>query len=443
MIAPVAVLFVLMFAERGAVSHALLAAGRSQPTVSQQIGIDAAVARYGDDTPTGRGVVIGHVESLAGGGYQPNADARRFEGVHFRMLSGESKVSGHANGTATVIYGRGGLAPGVTDVDCYASHHWLGAGCLRAGMPFAPDPGRARVQTHSWVGRRPGDNARHTLRRLDALVDEHDVIVVVGVDNNPSRPVPELLASAHNVISVGRIDRNSSGGVTRVEGAGRSKPELVGPARLTSTTTPIVAAVAARLVDAADQQDDTAATQSEVIKAVMLAGAMRDADWQPAEGRTLDDRTGAGLVRFDRALDMLLAGQPARDEQAAVGWAFKRMGKGRSHHVSFTLDEPSELSAAATWHRRIDGRLVENFLPGQTVYLDTPRRADFDLRLLRVTDDGETVVAESASRVENVELVFERELPPGAYRLEVVRRDDSREPWDVAVAWRAAGAAER
>ena len=49
--------------------------------------------------------------------------------------------------------------------------------------------------------------------------------------------------------------------------------------------------------------------------------------------------------------------------------------------------------------------------------------------------DG-SVIAESRSRVDNIEHLYFTELPAGRYRLEIRRKDQLTEAWDYGLAWR-------
>src|SRR5690606_26494394 len=158
---------------------------------------------------------------------------------------------GHATTTAGVIYGPGNLAPGITDVHCYATAHWLTEGYLRAGTPLPPVEDDRRLFNHSWIGGSGGPGDLTVLRRVDYIVDARDAIMVVGVNNGRNTTVPSLLCSAYNVIAVGST--NSSGGYTSVDGEGRCKPDITAPTRMTSFATPMVGAIAARLLEMGDK----------------------------------------------------------------------------------------------------------------------------------------------------------------------------------------------
>ena len=246
---------------------------------------------------TGRGVPFGHVEGSFGD-YVPNLQDAAFAGVKMTARSGPSKINGHAQSTARIIYGSAGLAPGVQDVSFYTTSHWMGREVLRTGTRLPPITAGHRVFTHSWISN-SNVHAVNILSRVDYLIDEHDVMMVVGVNNGADTPVPALLGSAYNAVAVGVAHGNSSGGYTRIEGVGRCKPDIVAVRRTTSAATPVVAGTVAKLFEAADRMEDAAsAGKSEVIKAVLMAGAVKTSTWHSKPGKPLDEHLGAGGRAF-------------------------------------------------------------------------------------------------------------------------------------------------
>lgn len=426
--------------------------GASGVPLRESIGVLRLKQQAGSATPTGRGIPAGHVEGQWGE-YLPNTGDPTLRGVGFVPRSGPSAGNVHTTFTAKVIYGRNGLAPGIDEVYCYAANHWLGAGGLRTGTSQPPNADGRRLFSHSWIGE-SDRSAIDALRRVDYLVDREDVLIVAGVDNGAHSRVPALLASAYNAIAVGVADGTSSGGYTRVEGNGRCKPEIVAPTSTTSGATPVVAAMVARLLEAAGRRGDVPAAQhAEVIKAVLLAGAVKPRNWSPEPGKPLDEHLGAGIVRVDRSYKVLMTGPSEPDATGGMrGWAFDslRPGGKRAYDLEFAA-AVDDLSLVLVWHRRIDGRRATHLLTGHPVWLNTPRLANFDLRLTRVdaTDRGVGDEAltpqlhlESSSAIDNVEHVFARHLPAGRWRIEVDRRDGLEEEWDYAVAWFAVEAGE-
>jgi len=454
------------------------------PSEASLIGLPEAHQRWGQDTPIGRDVIVGHVEGNPGK-YTPNLRSERYQNIDFVPRSGESDPFGHAEGVAKKLYGRGGLAPGISEVHNFASSHWLGKGLLNGGTGNAPKlDDRPRLYTHSWISKLTGKAGADVLRRADYLIDTADVLMCVGVNNGRNTPVPPLMGSAYNVIAVGALNGNSSGGYTRFEVEGRCKPDVVAPGGLTSFATPVAAAVVARLLEAADQMasspdggavDDAAikhvgggagddpnaaqaidaspqsfaarnpAARSELIKAVLMAGAIKPQGWSREPGKPLDAHLGAGVVRLDRSLTILRGGEaePGRVRRR-YGWDY---GQARADQVlGYTFDVRQPLGPASimlVWNRRIDGRTIIAMPKGATRpikgWVHAPRLADFDLRLVEINDAGEAVQMQlSASRIDNVEHLYLPVLVPGRYRLEVIRRSDDApdERWDYALAWR-------
>ena len=221
------------------VTH-LVASAAGQVSLRDRIGWNEANERLGREMPTGAGIAFGHVEGNAGE-YRPDLTGPAYDAVAFSLRSGDSEPSAHATATAKIIYGSRGLAPGVEVVHVMTSQDFLTDALLRSNTtapPMSaeeePTPFPARVYTHSWIGDPPEAQALPILRRVDWLVDERDLIMVVGVNNGRESTVPALLGSAYNAIAVGQLQGNSSGGLTRVEVPGRVKPDLVAPGNLTS-----------------------------------------------------------------------------------------------------------------------------------------------------------------------------------------------------------------
>ncbi|MEM6393865.1 MAG: S8 family serine peptidase [Planctomycetota bacterium] len=391
-------------------------------------GLDAARRRLGPDMPTGRGVEFGHVEGPPTS-YAPDANNPRFAGVRFVLHDRDSPPSNHATSTARVIYGPKGAAPGVDTVHVFPAQAWLTDAYLRAGTTHPTDPTvTARVFTHSWIApENPGSPL--VLRKLDHVVDERDVLVVAGVNNGRNSSVPALLAPAFNVIAVGLANGNNSGGYTQIEREGRCKPDIVAPHSMTSFSTPLVAAMAGRLIEYADRTETADDGRTEVIKAALLAGAFKSRRWKPEPGKPLDERLGAGVVDVDRSLLILEGGPtPPGPTDKRYGYHFGGIASGTAQHFVFYADRPlGECSVILTWHRHVFGpRLAQAAL------------ANLDLRLSRQeADGGWSTVAESRSAIDNVEHVFKRSLPAGVYRLEVSRRGDGLlAGWEYALAWR-------
>lgn len=363
--------------------------------------------------------------------------------------SGNGTVSPHATGTAASIYGQRGLAPGVKTVRAFSTGHWLTSGYLNAGTgrpPVADDP--VRVFNHSWISNdRAG--AEEVLRRVDYQVDATGVIMCVGVNNKAGSRLPVLLGQAHNVITVGSVDANdaprSSRGSTFLEVENRVKPDLVATPGLTSHTTAMVTAAAIRLLDNADRFEDDqtreAAGRPETIRAVLMSGAQKSDKWQAAPNKPLDEHRGAGLLDFDRALQIHEQGPTGQaDMISSQGWDMAELEAGDVATYNFHLLEPAEqFVATLVWHRRVDPAELRNLRSGERTWIPLPYTTRMRLQLRNITEPAtpQTLV-ESDSRIDNVQHLHVPALEPGIYQIRVFRYPDAQHPgpWRFALAWR-------
>ncbi|MCC7205015.1 MAG: hypothetical protein IT441_08030 [Phycisphaeraceae bacterium] len=420
----------------------------SQParraSTRQLIGLTDLTRRIGGaKTPIGRDITTQHVEGPLGS-YLPDINLPQFQFVGFRPMSGPSQTSGHGTSTARLLYGRRALLPAVSDVACYASEDWIKDGYLRAGSPEPPRNDGRRLQNHSWIGM-VGPRAADVLRRIDYVVDQQDVVVVAGVNNGPNSSVPDLLASAYNVIAVGSDTGNSSGGYTRVDTPGRCKPDLVAPGGQTSYTTPVVTAVAGRLLEVADKMADAApnARKPAVIRAVLLAGAEKMPGWHTEPGHPLDSHLGAGRVRIDHSY-LILSRGPADPGRVTTpfGWDYQPIMPDGQQDYDFQLTRTAdEWSVILTWNRKVVGGQIEDPILLRPRWNNSAYVADLDLILYTLDDQGrETQLAVSNSKLDNVEHLYLKNIPAGHYRLRVRRVDpiNAVPACPYALAWRFA-----
>lgn len=406
--------------------------------------------------PTGAGVRVALIEaSLNGPGdpYLPSADPRptsgNFAGKEFSFVSGPGPVSGHALRAGSFFFGRNtdpllgdaSVAPGAGDgldagVECYQSDRWLGADFLRLGSDAWPTGGGRVVANHSWIGMSgvefTAEQVNEALRRLDWTVERDDAVVMVGLNNGAGTPVPPLLASAYNVLSIGRSDGRHSTGVSsfEVDGVGRIKPELVAPMTATSWSTAVVSSCAALLREAAASFSPEAQS-SEVMRALLLAGARRSpfSGWVNSATRPLDAHFGAGEVNVWRSYQILAAGDGGDGgdvrplSSGPHGWRYGVVpAAGERHEYVFAVPPgcvARELAAALVWNRTVDVAPESSWLEVE------PELVNLDLRL--ETNAGEQAGVELArsetgaqgSISHPLEYVRQRHLAAGEYELVV------------------------
>ena len=419
------------------------------PTLRHRLCWVHAKKRLKADMPMGRGIAVGQVEGSASTGYLANTHHKDLPGTGFIPESGESKLNGHATAVATYIAGPQSAGQGVRAIHAWTVNDWITTGYLNIGTTDNPrDDHPVRVFNHSWISP-ASPNAPLVLRRIDYAIDTNDILVVCGVDNKPGK-IPHLLASAYNVISVGTNTTPHSDGLTSIEVEGRCKPDIAASGGKTRWTTGSVTGICAALLEYADglvaaDERNKDATRSEVIKAVLFAGARRPERWAPPEGEPFDRKLGSGVVDMDRALVILDGGhaKPDKPTNQRYGWSFATIDPGKLRTYTFTVDEAQgQAGIALVWHRRVIGGKVNlvNNETGESREIWNPAQftPNLNLGLIKTNDDGsETLIAASTSKIDNVELIHVSKLDPGTYTLRIVRQaDGSKTTWDYAIAWR-------
>lgn len=433
--------------------------------IQAAIGFNALQSRLGAAMPTGAGVAVAQIET-GQPSFLPNTTHAELTGKNYLAQTGGGTVSSHATTVARLFYGSRSLAPGVPTVNLYEADDWLHGGLLRSETPDAPLTAQGRVLNNSWVISRdsdPGNDAAEdaaaidSARRLDLLVQRDGAIAVVGVNNGVNSTIPLLLANSYNSIAVGLSSGGSSAGGTTLDTIGRAKPDIVAPGPFpgsgsltVSRATATVSAAAALLLQTAG--NNAAAARPETIKAVLLSGATKEEfdltgatiatldDWSRTTTRPLDLRYGAGELNIDHSQRILAAGPQAPGSgqlDVATGWNLAQAGSPQQYFFRVPQGATTNsLSVTAAWNRRID------FQPGQGGNATlTPSLANVDLRLYAagVSADKQSFVVQggpldsSLSTIDNVEHIYQRNLTPGLYAIEV----SSNQAVDAAVAWDA------
>lgn len=428
----------------------------------EETGYYALRAMEGDALPDGSTVTVTQVES-GGRGYLPEAgegtftaSGSWFAGRTFRARSGESQASSHARDVAMHFFGanqnpsrgRAGMTPGIPLIDFYNSSgpdadSWLGGAWLRPGSASPRVEIRA-VQNHSWITNLTATSAaglNDSLLRLDYAIVRDGFLCVAAVNNftgdGDRPPVPALLASAYNVLSVGLTSGgHSSGGTPEgIDGPGRVKPEIVAPLDYTSFATALVSSAGALLRAKADVIGPEAG-RPETLKAILLAGATKDEvpGWSNSPDQPLDPLYGAGELNVLHSWRILTGARPSADRPTPdAGWDHLNLDPGESVSWAFRVasgESVPEFSAVAVWNRIVRDADGPGFRP-----VAEPR-TNYDLSW--EPEDPEVpdpaAAAHSRSTLENVEHIFLRNVPPGTWRLTLSNHSGPAVP--VAVAWR-------
>lgn len=480
----------------------LLSAQSATATYDDLIGYPELVAQLAGSTPTGAGIGVQHVEAAIGSGaqagnYAADPSTAAFSGKVFTNVTFDAGVtqgslgpSNHARGVGYNFYGNTiSIAPGISAIDSYEANHWLGfnvngssasahaSGFLNTqqGAFALPDTTSARIANHSWIGEFTSSAINsEVLRRLDFVVERDDFLNVVGIQNG-SASDRILLKSAFNEISVGMTNGNhveATLGVDSVYTAGRVAPNVVAPGfnipntnTTTSLATPMVSAVGALLLETA--QDGSLsngsitnrtrtinhAETSEVIKAVMMAGADRAvdnlngadlSDYVIDTSNNLDLDYGAGQVNVFHSYNILAAGEHDSDQDLgssvdidSLGWDYDANFGGDSAtndrgSYFFTADSSDDvLHATLAWNIEVSGFSSS---PSNTTF------HDLNLVLIDVTNNQVLTApgASSLSTDQNTENIFYDGLVAGnRYEIRVESASGQGAfDWDYGLAWR-------
>jgi hypothetical protein len=434
---------------------------------------DLGIRRLAEEqgiTLDGAGLPVAQVEANGGSGFfpgtDPNPSSGEFAGKHFTFVTSTANpaigASVHAATVGTNYYGdSGGAAPGVTDVSVYSLEGW-NEKVWHSGT-VAPAAIGARVANHSYLI----DQSQLGLflaPRVDFMTERDDLIQTIAVNNNDVNPPAGSSLSlpiAMNAITVGRVNGNhvsgTDGGASPYT-PGRVAPLLVAPADTTSYAAPLVAGLAADLVQAAHDNPSfsngeytsprTGATirhgeTSEVIKALLLSGADREgvATYTVNSTNGLDTRFGAGRANLYNSYQELAAGEQDAKERGNKE-TLKRWGydyesaftnTSKNSYV-FTGDLARKgIIASLVWNAKVPAADQSSFEESAKLY-------NFDLQLFDITAKGQPakLIAQSASRTENTENLFFGGLR-NKHKYVMIVKPAKGQPaftWDYGLSWR-------
>ena len=441
------------------------------------MGIPELQAMLGPNMPDGTGIKVQQVEAEENGGYSPipdPANASLYSGKTITMQSGATSFSSHANNVADNFYSNGfSLTPGITEVDVYSAGNWMAGGFLRSNTGSAPNTTDARVANHSWITSDFG--VTNELQRLDYIVEEDDFIQVVGMANTGAGTFNSpIWGTAFNGISVGLNNGNHYSDTVVLASPYnnvRVAPTLVTPgfssddgATVTSYAAPMVSAATVLLLETGQDallsngsytnrtRTINHAESSEVIKAVLMAGAVRDlrgprnntgsddlTDYTVDTVNNLDSRYGAGQMNVYNSYMILAEGETDSVEDGGPatvgtrGWDYDAAFGGSSgSNTTATYSFKtipivnSKVIASLVWNLDIeDGNPGPNFSPSAQ-----PLR-NLNLALKQ----GAATIDTSNSTIDNTENLFVDVNANETFDL-VVSKTGGNFLHDYAIAWR-------
>ncbi len=352
--------------------------------------------------------------------------------------------SSHADGVGGQLYGiPNGIATNVTHVDSLEANFFITDYVGDDSYPAIGDP----IVNQSYTF---GPLSVSDQQQIDSQYDNYSVenqtLFISAADNygtNYSNSTNVCApGTAYNCISVGAYDVTFQNAIGPTSDNGRCKPDITAPGDYTSDTTPEISGAAALLMQAALRGDGGADTNSaddpRTIKALLLNGAVKTADWTNSTSAPLDFRYGAGVLNVFNSYEQLVgdknnftasttvttggAHPPNSATTSAIGvlngWDFNTNTSGNSfispfdsvNHYYFNVTNNlgnTQFTATLVWERHFNAN-----------YAITPEPIN-NLNLFLYNAANSNLVNCSTSLVDNVEHIYMTNLPAGRYDLQV------------------------
>ena len=396
----------------------------------------------------GAGVRVAQVEADSGGAtnFEANPGTIGVASNLFSYISSAGTAttfpnnvggeSTHAHNVAENFYGPlYGLSTNVAHVDNYDASYFFPS-IIEAGSP----PNINDVVANQSFVFANADNSQYPVSSQQSINSYYDnysaqyrTLFVSGAGNggptNQAYVYPP--ATCYNGLGVAAYEGSSCIGPTLDNG--RCKPDITAPAGATSYSTPQVAGVAAALMQAGMRGDgggDTnSATDIRAVKALLLNGAVKPLGWTNGVTHPLDARYGAGVLNILNSYEQLAGGKHGYNFSTNIptgtahppvlmtntvavlnGWDFNTNTSSSSkdgvNHYFFNLSNGvsgAKFSATATlvWNRHQSQSSINN------------------LALYLYNAANSNLIMSSASLVDNVQHIYETNLVPGRYDLQV------------------------
>ena len=426
----------------------LLLAAVAQTSADDLDTVGVTQLRQASPTLIGTGVSVAQPEGIFGPGngweVKPQSVGQPVSLFTYTSSNGTDSIfpnsvgaeSGHANVVGLLFYAayleagqQRGVAPGVSHVDNYDADYFY-ENIIRLQTAI-----NAKVVNQSFIFFSTPNVPEQQMvdSAYDNYAARYNVLFLSGAGNGGT---VSPAATAYNGMGVGVIEGNpGTSSIGPTPDNGRSKPDITAPQAYTSFSTPLVAGAAALLVQAGNRGDGgagtgNASTDIRMLKALLLNGAVKPADWSHSTSTPLDTRYGAGVLQVYNSYRQLVGGQHAfidlssnlagnphpptsatGNVSALTGWDFGIIDNNAAHdtvnHYYFQLNGNSESAFIATltlaWNRQLDQTDINN------------------LDLFLYDTKNNSLVASSQSGVDNVEHIFISGLKPGRYDLQVLK----------------------
>jgi hypothetical protein len=336
------------------------------------------------------------------------------------------------NSKTTYVTSAGNSGPGANTVGAPgAGYNTITVGALTKGS----DPAKPYDSVASFSSRGPQDAAYYHYDDLTGW----SLVTVPGV-----RAAVDIAAPGDQIISAyyGGVTGGNIGAASGTTDTNLYSASIAG----TSFSSPLVAGGAALLASAAhvlpQLNANPDATQSTVIKSLLLTGADKTAGWSNGLGtvtvgsdtflrttQSLDWAVGAGRMNLDKTFDLQLSG--TRDVPGTatgllctvdpLGWDYGMATRGSSNDyaISTPFDGMTQIDTTISWQRV---REIDIYAEGYDLF--ETAQADLNLSLWSLDMTGPTpvftdLVAESSSLYNTVEHLSFQVPASGFYGIRV------------------------
>jgi hypothetical protein len=340
--------------------------------------------------------------------------------------------SGHADSVAAYFYGQsGGVATNVAHVDNDDANYFWISNVDVSRQPDINDP----VVNQSFIFTGTTVSQQQTIdSKYDNYAAQYKTLFVSGIGNGGAVNPP---ATCYNGIGVGAYGGGSSTGPTLDNG--RAKPDIIAPAGETSFSTPQVAGAAAMMGQAGLRGDGGSDTSSaadiRTMKALLLNGAVKPADWTNGTASPLDARYGAGVLNAFNSYKQLAGGKHGYIVSTSVSIGGAHPPTGAPGTVSVlsgwdfnNLTSSSSLDAVAHYYfNATNGVSNATFTATATLVWNRQQNKSSinNLHLFLYNAANSNLVAVCTSAVDNVQHFFVPKLPQGRYDLQVLKKGGS------------------
>ena len=331
--------------------------------------------------------------------------------------------SGHADAVANLGFGlTSGVATNLLHLDNYEANYFVQFLSGINGDPVVN-------QSYTYGTQTPADQET-TDSSFDDFSQRYNTLFVSGANNGGTVAAP---ATSYNGIGVGAYQGSTASGPTLDNG--RAKPDLCAPASETSYSTPLVTGSAALLLQAAVRGDGGSDTNSsanlKTIKALLLNGTVKPGSWSAPSPSPLDPVYGAGVLNVFNSYKQLTGGKHPYSSTRSVGTGASHLPLGTGTVISNLSGWDNNTITSSTTKDAINEydftvtNSISNATFTGTLTLVWNRQLNQTninhLNLYLYDLSNSQLVGASTSAVDNVQMIYLRNLPAGKYALEVLK----------------------